>query len=580
MKGLFLLFGCYLMVNCAVAQNCPTLISPADGSTNIPVDATIVWNNITGVTGYIISLGTTPEGTDLLNRRSVGSVTNYTPPTGLPENTQIYVTITLFFLGNIPEIVCPAGSFRTADVLTPPACTQLNSPLDGATDVNVATNISWDYAPTATSYEVFLGTSPGGNEIENGLNVGNALSYNPPTDFDFETIIYVTIVPRNENGPATLLCPSTSFTTGEAAVLPSCTSLVSPSNGETNVPLNPILEWTEIPEAEGYRVTIGTSPFNNDILENSVFTTNSTLVTNFEPNRNFFITIVPFNSAGSAIGCQQESFSTVIGCGPFFDPATGELISLNPVIDFPDSIGICLNENSSIITAPDTADGYRWFRINDIGGEELISSTEMVEITEAGNYIYEAYDILTQNGNLIECNSRKEFVVVASEAPVISDARSIPGADGSLRIEITASGMGAYEFALDDINGPYQDSNLFTNVPAGNHTVFVRDKNGCGIEQKNIDQSLSLEGFPKFFTPNGDNANDYWQYIPPVNTGEINFRTIFIFDSFGKLLTQIDPNSRGWNGEFKGSPLPASDYWFKAVANDGNEIKGHFTLKR
>ena len=48
-------------------------------------------------------------------------------------------------------------------------------------------------------------------------------------------------------------------------------------------------------------------------------------------------------------------------------------------------------------------------------------------------------------------------------------------------IEIVASGN-ELEFKLDD--GEYQTSNLFENVSAGTHTVYVNDENGCELEQE------------------------------------------------------------------------------------------------
>ncbi|MEX0272999.1 MAG: Ig-like domain-containing protein, partial [Flavobacteriaceae bacterium] len=322
------------------AQECPSIQSPADGATGVPVDASISWTSVEGVPSYLISIGTTPGGTDIINGFNVGSATQFSPPLGLPQNTQLYVTLTLFFFDR-PNIPCPSTTFTTQEVLTPPACTTVATPADGATGVNGATNISWNYTPTATGYRLHIGTTPGGGDILNNADVGNVLTYNPPTDFPPNSQIYVQVTPYNGNGPAIPQCNGSSFTTGDVAVLPNCTQLVSPYNGETNVPLTPFIEWEAVPNADGYRVTIGSSPFASDILDNASFSTNATLVIDFEPNRTFFITIVPFNTAGEAIGCSQEQFSTLVGCGPFYDPDSGELVSLHPEFDFPGTVGIC-----------------------------------------------------------------------------------------------------------------------------------------------------------------------------------------------------------------------------------------------
>jgi len=558
------------------AQTCPNLTAPLDGSTNVPVDTSISWNFVEGVTGYIVSIGTTSGGTDIINQTAVGSATTYTPQLGLPENTQVYVAITLFFF-NQPNIICTSETFRTEDVTIPPSCTMLNNPLNGETNINGATNIGWNYAPGATSYDLRIGTATGGTDILD-QNVGNTLSYNPVIDLPANSQIFVMVVPNNVNGQA-MNCTEESFTTGAIATLPSCATMISPSNGAINVPLTPFLEWTNVPDATGYRVTIGNSPFTAEIVNNASFFTNSTFVIDFEPNKTFFITITPFNAAGDAIGCTQETFSTILGCGPFLDATTGDLITLNPEISFPDVISVCGTNVSSTVTATDSADGYHWFKIDPFGNETLISSSAEVMFTDSGDYRYEAYNTIAQSVGSIECPTSKNFRVEISEIATISSV-DISQNLGNLRVEINVQGIGDYEFAVNNIDGPYQSSPVFNSVLPGAVTVFVKDRIGCGIAEQTVEQDLTVEGFPKFFTPNGDGVNDFWQFIPPLNTDNANLSLIVIFDRFGLLIAQIEPTSLGWNGDFNGRPVPASDYWFKAITQDSKELKGHFSLKR
>ena len=55
--------------------------------------------------------------------------------------------------------------------------------------------------------------------------------------------------------------------------------------------------------------------------------------------------------------------------------------------------------------------------------------------------------------------------------------------NNSVTINTSGLGIGDYEFALDHINTIYQDEPFFDHVRAGVHTLYVRDKNGCGIAQ-------------------------------------------------------------------------------------------------
>jgi gliding motility-associated-like protein len=252
---------------------------------------------------------------------------------------------------------------------------------------------------------------------------------------------------------------------------------------------------------------------------------------------------------------------------------------LNPNLTFPDTISICLENDLGVIMATDEADGYRWYKLDDRGNETLLSSTAEVLIAEEGEYIYEAYVNIEDSGRTFECASSKIFKVKISQSPEIEDVRVQISAN-SLNYEISTTTNGNYEYALDTIDGPYQNSNRFTNISLQNHTVYVRDKAGCGIAERLVEQDLTVNGFPNFFTPNGDGLNDYWQFIPSVETGENNVSVIYIFDKFGALLAQIAPNTNGWNGNLNGKALPESNYWFKAIATNNKIIKGHFSLKR
>ncbi len=555
---------------------CPMLTDPMDGDSNVPVNTSISWNPVDGITSYLISIGTTPGGGDILDRAGVGIDTTYQPPFGLPENTTIYITITLF-LFDAADVICSVGSFRTEDVTIPPPCTTLEFPMDGATDVDIGTQLSWNYAPRSTGYRLILGTSPGGNDILDET-IMTSVNFDPPGDLPFNTEIFVRILPFNENGSAPGSCPDYSFTTGSVSEIPDCTTLTNPLDGTINVPLASTLEWEEAPGAEGYRVSIGTSPTSNDILDNGLFSGTTAELLDFLPRRTFFVTIVPFNDGGDAVGCVQESFSTILGCDPFVDSITGELISFSPQIDFPDVISLCLNDGSVRIISNDQADSYRWYRRNADDSETLISQTSEVSFSEEGNYRYEISNLVSQPGTVFECSSSKEFTVISSEIPNISNINVTEQTSG-LRIIVQTEGIGDYEFALDS-NGPFQNSNIFENLPQGFYSIFVRDKNGCGVAEGSSNNGLSLDDFPKFFTPNGDGINDFWQYDPPIDIGGIDLQSIYIFNRLGALLTRIDPKSQGWDGNLDGIPLPSSDYWFKAKSNDHGEVKGHFTLKR
>ncbi|MBA4318732.1 MAG: gliding motility protein [Flavobacterium sp.] len=176
--------------------------------------------------------------------------------------------------------------------------------------------------------------------------------------------------------------------------------------------------------------------------------------------------------------------------------------------------------------------------------------------------------------NVSGCSRIRTLKVTASDIAVIQTVVVVDMADVNT-VTVNVTGAGDYEYSLDEASGYFQDSNFFTNVPAGIHEVFINDKNGCGP----VSRIIAVVGVPKFFTPNSDGYNDYWN-VKGVNANFNANSIIYIFDRYGKLLKQLHPTNEGWDGTFNGNTLPSDDYWYTIKLEDGREAKGHFSLKR
>jgi gliding motility-associated-like protein len=143
-------------------------------------------------------------------------------------------------------------------------------------------------------------------------------------------------------------------------------------------------------------------------------------------------------------------------------------------------------------------------------------------------------------------------------------------------VDVSVLGSGIYQFALDNIDGPYQDSPLLTNIKPGIHTIYVKEINGCGVSSKTVE----IFGFKSYFSPNNDGVNDVWKIK------DLFFKKnakVSIFDRYGKLLYQFQPAlNQGWDGTYNGQQMPKGDYWFTAEMLDFNGAqiirKGHFSL--
>ena len=225
----------------------------------------------------------------------------------------------------------------------------------------------------------------------------------------------------------------------------------------------------------------------------------------------------------------------------------------------------CLNFYPQIITLSNglVNDSPNNYVFNWSTGE----TTPEIEVNEIGTY---TVTVTNSNG----CSKIRTIKVLPSN---IASFTSIDIVDATKHNSVTVlvSGEGDYDYALDFESGSYQDSNTFEDVRPGFHTVFVRDKNDCGI----VNKVISVIGFPKYFTPNHDGYNDTWQVYGVSSQFQPN-SVIYIFDRYGKLLKQLDPKSSGWDGTFNGNPLPTDDYWFSVTLEDGRVFRSHFTLKQ
>ncbi|GGD11181.1 T9SS type B sorting domain-containing protein [Hyunsoonleella pacifica] len=202
-------------------------------------------------------------------------------------------------------------------------------------------------------------------------------------------------------------------------------------------------------------------------------------------------------------------------------------------------------------------------------------TTHDININNIGIYTVDITNIITQ------CTSTRTITVEPSSDATFAqpDPFTINDATSSNIVAVNVTGDGIYQYKLvdteRDFEYPFQDSNVFDNVKGGIYTVFVKDiKNNCGTVQNKV----SVIGFPKFLTPNNDGYNDTWQVYGVSEMFQPNTK-IMIYNRYGKLLKEITPLGEGWDGILNGQILPADDYWFSVILEDGRIFKDHFTLK-
>ncbi|WP_430412232.1 choice-of-anchor L domain-containing protein [Kordia sp.] len=264
---------------------------------------------------------------------------------------------------------------------------------------------------------------------------------------------------------------------------------------------------------------------------------------------------------------------TITGC--LSDPILVNLqVNPLPVFTLPAADILCVDATGQALDirtiGVDFGAGYTYQWTTPSGTE----TTPTVQVTEAGTYSVTVTDM----NHPTNCTFDDSVTYTPSSAPTTLDiAVNTPAFSDTHTVTATASGgSGSYEYQLDD--GQWQIDGIFTDLQPGQHTITVRDTNGCG----ELVRTFGLIDFMEFFTPNGDAYNPTWNIIGLQNQPSAK---IYIFDRYGKLLKQISPAGAGWDGTYNGTPMPSADYWFRVEYLDPldgtpKEFINHFTLKR
>lgn len=285
-------------------------------------------------------------------------------------------------------------------------------------------------------------------------------------------------------------------------------------------------------------------------------------------------------------GTTEITYSTNGNCSTTF---------LIEVFDNPD-----VTKNVSILKCDDDNDGFTFFDLTT-ANSSIIDTTNIINITYFKTYenaknnitpivnftnyentIADIDSVWARIENINGCYNVSEIKLLINlhleyEIKTVDNSNN-----NSISIKILTQDLEELEYSLLDGLGTiyeFQTIPFFYNLKTGTYTVLIRYKNACNTTQEEV----SLLEFPKFFTPNGDGTNDFWQ-IKGMSENFYQSGKINIFDRFGNPIISFSVDDLGWNGNYNGKVLASNDYWFFAELIDAKNIKrtqsGHFSLVR
>jgi hypothetical protein len=280
------------------------LTTPSNGATGVdPRLQTFSWTSVPNAQYYELRIGTTPGGSDIYNSWNV-TVTSLTLHLTLTSNQTYYARMYTEVGGrwSYTDSRFTAGT-GIAHLLTP----QNGSQLAGYP----AVQFSWNGVSDALTYVVWVGSSPGKQDVLYRNTTGTSVSAPIPPG----ATLYVRMWTQKSSG---WYYEDSSFSTTPVAYL------LTPSNGAAGVdPTQPItFSWTSVPQVIWYQVYIGTTPGANDVY-NSWGVTSISLTVNVNWQANFTYYVRLFTDVGGVWRHSDTTFSTGNGIARLLSPRNG-----------------------------------------------------------------------------------------------------------------------------------------------------------------------------------------------------------------------------------------------------------------
>ena len=305
-------------VHPALAQSqTATLVYPANGAVNADLSQPITWTSVPNVQAYYLYVGTAVGAKDLVDTGEL-QPTSYLAP-GLPSGQTLYARIHTKI----------GGAWRYTDSTfsaapSAPVKATLTYPVNGAVNADLTQPVQWTSVANVQAYYLYVGTVVGAKDlVDTGeLQQTSYLAFGLPADQTLYARMYTKVGGVWRYSESTFsAAPSTPVTA----------TLSYPGDGAVDIdPLLPAT-WTNVVDAEAYRLTIGSTAGANDILDS------------FETLYTFFaIGIVPpgptlhatlWTKVGGIWRSRQSTF-TASSIAPRFNAPTDGAIAVGPAQPF------------------------------------------------------------------------------------------------------------------------------------------------------------------------------------------------------------------------------------------------------
>jgi hypothetical protein len=238
-----------------------TMTTPANGQANFSPLQAMQWTSATNAEAYVLWVGTTTGTNNIVNSPEIQQ-TSY-QSANLPPNQTLYARLWTKINGtwHYTDSTFSASSLAATIIY----------PADGAQNINDEIVATWTSVAGAQSYILWVGTTPGANDLLGGSMETLQTAY-PIAGLPPRRTLYARL--WTKAGDTWRHGTDTTF-----SVVPVAPEFVYPLNGATAVSLALPFQWTVSRSAQVYKLTIGSTPGGNDLADSGELATTSYTVT-------------------------------------------------------------------------------------------------------------------------------------------------------------------------------------------------------------------------------------------------------------------------------------------------------------
>ncbi|HMR41279.1 MAG TPA: T9SS type A sorting domain-containing protein [Ignavibacteria bacterium] len=337
-------YGIFNIIRFNVAPLAPVLLNPPDNSNYVILTPLLEWLNVFTADNYNIQLASDTIFNNPIINQTTSESEFQVQASALNYDSVYYWRVNAtnsFGTGSWS----PIWKFSTETFL-PPAPV-LVAPVNGDLEVSLNPTLDWAEAPTALSYNLQLSADSNFlNPIVNQMNLNVSQYLVTGSPLTINTAYYWRVKSNNTNGTG----PWSQVFRFTTISLPLTPVLVSPPNGVTGIPFVILLNWSDVSNAQRYRILLSTdSNFTSLIVNDSGLTVSqfATTASIMTYGTKYFWKVNAINQAGNGPYSAIWNFTTVNTPPPpapiLIFPANGAVnVSVTPTLDWENVSGAFL----------------------------------------------------------------------------------------------------------------------------------------------------------------------------------------------------------------------------------------------